>query len=66
MGIKTSPKRLTRPKQGRVFGGVCLALANYFTVDVVLMRLVWLFLVMPGGLPGILPYLILWLVIPEE
>ena len=64
--MKNKPKRLVRPKEGRVFGGICLALANYFNVDVVIIRLIWLFLVMPGGVPGVLPYLILWLVIPSE
>ena len=59
-------KRLVRPKQGRVIGGVCLAIANYFSIDVVWVRLFWLFLLFPGGLPGLIPYLILWLVIPEE
>lgn len=59
-------KRLVRPKQGRVIAGVCLAIANYFSIDVVWVRIFWLFLLFPGGLPGILPYLLLWLIIPSE
>lgn len=61
-----SIKKLRRPRQGRVLAGVALGFANYFQVDVILVRLFWLILLMPGGLPGIVPYLICWLVIPEE
>jgi phage shock protein C len=59
-------KKLIRPRQGRKIAGVCLAVANYFNVDVTLIRLLWVFALLPGGIPGILPYLICWLVIPSE
>ena len=59
-------KKLIRPKQGRVIAGVCLAIATYFSVDVTLVRLVFAFLLLPGGLPGLLPYIICWIVIPSE
>lgn len=61
-----SVKRLLRPKKGRKIAGVCLALAHYFTIDVTVVRIIFIFLALPGGLPGILPYLILWIAIPEE
>lgn len=63
---ESKAKRLLRPKQGRILGGVSLALANYFGIDVVWVRLVWFLLFLPGGFPGVVPYLILWLVIPSE
>lgn len=59
-------KQLIRPKEGRMVGGVALALANYFDIDVTIVRLIWVFLFIPGGLPGLLPYVIMWIVIPEE
>jgi phage shock protein C len=59
-------KKLTRPKQGRVLGGVALGIANYFDIDVTVVRLLWVFLLFPGGLPGLLPYLVMWLIVPEE
>lgn len=59
-------KKLRRPKKGRMVAGVAMAFANYFDVDIVLVRLVWVFLFIPGGLPGLIPYLISWIVIPEE
>lgn len=59
-------KKLVRPKEGRKIAGVALAIANYFKVDVTLVRLIWVFLLIPGGLPGLIPYLICWWIIPEE
>lgn len=59
-------KRLVRPQKGRVIAGVCLGLANYFNLDVVLVRLVFALLLIPGGLPGFIPYLIAWIIIPSE
>ncbi len=59
-------KKLIRPRRGRVIAGVASSLANYFNLDVTLVRLLWVFLLIPGGLPGIVPYIICWLVIPSE
>lgn len=59
-------KRLVRPKKGRKVAGVALAFANYFNLDVTLVRLIWVFLLIPGGFPGFIPYLLCWLVIPED
>lgn len=59
-------KRLVRPQKGRVLGGVCLALANYFNIDVVFVRLIFALLLLPGGLPGFIPYLLGWIIIPSE
>lgn len=59
-------KQIVRPKKNRVVAGVCLAVANYLGVDVTLVRLLWVFLLLPGGLPGLFPYIICWLVIPSE
>jgi phage shock protein PspC (stress-responsive transcriptional regulator) len=57
---------LYRPRNGRIIGGVAVGLARRFGIPVWLMRLFWLILFLPGGLPGIVPYVILWLLIPSE
>lgn len=59
-------KKLVRPKEGRVIAGVAMGMANYFNVDVVFVRLIWVLLIIPGGIPGLLPYVVCWLVIPSE
>jgi len=59
-------KRLTRPTKGKVLGGVAAGMANYLGIDVTVVRIIWVMLLIPGGLPGILPYLIFWVVMPSE
>lgn len=59
-------KKLIRPKKGRVVGGVALGLAQYFSIDVTVIRIIWVLLLLPGGLPGVVPYFIFWLVMPSE
>ena len=58
-------KKLIRPRANRKLGGVCAAFANYFEVDVMIIRLIWLVAVIFGG-TGLVAYLIAWIVIPEE
>ncbi|NCN82414.1 MAG: PspC domain-containing protein [Candidatus Pacebacteria bacterium] len=62
----TTKRKLVLPREGKKIAGVCMAFANYFNIDVTLVRIIWVFLLLPGGLPGIIPYLICWAVIPSE
>jgi phage shock protein C len=57
---------LERPKKGRMIAGVAAGLANYFHINVIFIRLIWVLLLLPGGFPGILPYLIFWILMPSE
>ena len=57
---------LRRSSRNRVFGGVCGGLGEFFGLKPIWFRIVFVILGIPGGLPGIVPYPILWLVIPEE
>lgn len=63
---KSKPRQLIIPKKGGKLGGVSVALANYFNVDVTLVRVVWVLLALPGGLPGLIPYATMWFLIPNE
>jgi phage shock protein C len=60
-------RRLTRSRTDGKIAGVCAGLANYFDVDVVLVRAAWVVLsIVPGALiGGVLAYLGAWLVIPD-
>jgi len=57
-------KKLVRPQEGRKIAGVCLAFANYFDIDVTLVRLIFAFLFVVGG-SGLLFYFVSWILIPE-
>jgi phage shock protein C len=58
-------KRLYRSTQDRMFAGVCGGIAEYLDVDPTLVRLVFAALTLMGG-PGIIIYIVLMLVVPEE
>lgn len=58
-------KRLYRSRQERMLGGVCGGLADYLGLDPTVVRLVFLLLFFLGG-QGLLIYLIMWLIVPEE
>ncbi len=57
-------RRLYRSRTDRILGGVAGGLADYFSVDVTLVRLAWVVLALAGG-GGVLVYIIAWIVIPE-
>lgn len=57
-------KRLVR--QDGMIAGVCGGLAAYLGWSPFLVRLIFFLLLLPGGLPGLLPYGILWLVMPSR
>ena len=57
------PERLFRSTQEKMLGGVCGGLADYFSVDVTLVRLIVLVAAFAGGV-GIPVYLVAWVIIP--
>ena len=62
----TSPRRLYRSRSHRMIAGVAGGMADRFGIPVWLARVLWVLLLLPGGLPGLIPYVICWIVIPEE
>jgi phage shock protein PspC (stress-responsive transcriptional regulator) len=60
-----STERLYRIKSQGVLGGVCAGLAEYFAIDVILARVVFVLLALFGG-GGVLIYIVLWVVIPRQ
>jgi phage shock protein C len=58
------PRRLYRSRRDRKLAGVCAGIGEYFDIDPVLIRLLWIFFTLAGG-GGLLAYLIAWLVVPE-
>jgi phage shock protein C len=59
-------KKLYRSRDNRMIAGVCGGLAEYFNIDPVIMRIIFFILLLPGGLPGLLPYIVLWIIVPEK
>lgn len=59
-----SSRRLYRSSTDQKIAGVCAGLAEYFRIDPTLVRLVFVFLALAGG-PGLLIYIIMWIVMPQ-
>lgn len=57
-------KKLTRSRTNKAIAGVCAGLGEYFNIDPIVIRLGFIFLALAGG-PGLVIYLIMWLVVPE-
>ena len=64
--MSKQPKRLYRSRTDRKIAGVCGGIAEYFNIDPVIVRVIAVLLLLPGGLPGFIPYIILWIVVPEK
>ncbi len=61
----TTKKILYRSKTDRYIGGVAGGIAKYFEVDPLIIRIIFILLALSGG-SGIVVYIILWILIPEE
>lgn len=57
-------KRLYRSRTDKKIAGVCGGLGEYFGIDPVIVRIVFVVLIFMGV--GILLYLISWLIIPKQ
>jgi phage shock protein C len=58
---------LRRNMHDRQIAGVCAGLADYFGLDRTVVRIGYVLLsILSVGFPGILVYVILWLMIPER
>ena len=58
-------KRLYRSGKDRILGGVCGGLGEYFNIDSVIIRLLWVLFSLAYG-TGILAYIIAWIIIPRN
>lgn len=58
-------RKLFRTTDGKMLGGVAGGLAEYFGVNPIITRLLFIGLVIFGG-SGILLYLLLWMIIPRD
>lgn len=57
---------ITRDKRNAMFGGVCSGLARHFGWSITGTRVAYVLAsILSAAFPGILVYLILWLLLPE-
>jgi phage shock protein PspC (stress-responsive transcriptional regulator) len=53
-------------RQNGIIAGVCGGLGAFFGLNAWWFRLLFLILLLPGGLPGLVPYVVLWIVVPAR
>ncbi len=58
-------KRLYRSQKERMIGGVCGGLGDFFNVDPIIFRLIFVLMLLGAG-SGVLVYIVMMLIIPEE
>lgn len=64
--MKVRGSALRRSRRNRIIAGVCGGLEDFFGLDAFWFRLAFLIAMIPGGVPGILIYLVMWLIIPSD
>ncbi len=65
-GSARTTNPFNRPLAGRKLAGVCQGLANQYGWDVTLIRVVAVLLAVFTFPVGLIAYLLLWLIVPEE
>ncbi|HAY85644.1 MAG TPA: hypothetical protein DCY42_12220 [Chloroflexi bacterium] len=63
--MNVESRRLYRSRSDRMVSGVAGGLADYLNIDSTIVRLLFVFFALAGG-PGLLVYLVMLLVVPEE
>jgi|SRR5580700_10486044 phage shock protein C len=58
-------RRLRRVIAEKKIAGVCAGFAEYFDMDVTLVRLIWLALVLIPPAPGVIIYIVAWIILPK-
>ena len=67
VGIPPTAKKLMRSRAERKIAGVCAGLAQYFDFDASLVRILCFFIALATGVfPGVVTYLLAWIIVPEE
>ena len=66
--VGTPPaKKLIRSRAERKIAGVCAGLAQYFDLDVSLVRILCFFVTIATRVcPGVVTYLLAWIIVPQE
>ena len=60
-------QKLVRSEKFRVIGGVCGGLAEFLGWDVTIVRLLYILVsIASAAFPGILVYIILWIIMPSQ
>ena len=57
---------LRRSRRNRIIAGVSGGMGEFFGISAFWFRLAFLIALIPGGVPGLLTYFLLWVIVPSE
>ncbi len=57
---------LRRSSRDHIMAGICGGLGEFFGLSPIWFRLAFLIALIPGGIPGIGAYLLLWIIVPKQ
>jgi len=66
VGAVKARRSLRRPLAGRKIAGVCRGFAEFFDLDVTIIRIVWLLVAIFGFPVGVIAYFVAWIIMPED
>jgi len=64
--MRAQGRAFRRSRDNRMIAGVCGGLAEFYGISAFWFRLAFLIALIPGGVPGILVYLIMVMIVPKE
>ncbi len=64
--MTTNTRALRRSRHDRIVAGVCGGLGEFFGISPFWFRVAFLIALIPGGVPGFLLYILMWIIIPAE
>jgi len=59
-------RKVYRSQSDKILGGVCGGLADYFDIDSLIVRAIWLLLFFTTGGVALLIYVLAWMLVPAE
>ena len=65
MSVRSKKKRLYRSREDKIIAGICGGFGDYFDVDPIIFRTLFIVLTFVSGI-GLLLYIIFWIVVPRE
>ncbi len=63
--METQKRGLRRSRSDRMIAGVCGGLGDFFGLSPAWFRIAFLISLLPGGVPGLLLYIIMWAIVPS-
>jgi phage shock protein C len=67
VGNTRAEKRLIRSRSDRKIAGVCAGMGQYLDLDISLVRILWVLVTFAVGFfPGLIAYIVAWIIVPEE